>query len=79
MSSSIFLLSLHSGHLHHHQKYLIILSLTLAEGELLIIAVRTPKAWTVIPSTPLSQTYDTSKTCTVELIVLLQTRNIHLQ
>lgn len=30
--------------------------LTFAEGELLIIAVRTPKAWTVILSDPLSQT-----------------------
>lgn len=35
----------------------IIKGLTLAEGELLIIAVRTPKAWTVILSDPLSQTY----------------------
>lgn len=31
--------------------------LTLAEGELLIIAVRTPKAWTVMLSDPLSHTY----------------------
>lgn len=31
--------------------------LTLAEGELLIIAVRTPKAWMVILSVPFFQTY----------------------
>lgn len=43
----------------HHKKDFILLSLTLAEGELLIIAVRTPKAWIVILSTPFSQTYDT--------------------
>lgn len=30
---------------------------TFAEGELLIIAVRTPKAWTVILSAPFSNTY----------------------
>lgn len=33
------------------------MGLTFAEGELLIIAVSTPKAWTVILSDPFSHTY----------------------